>query len=81
MVRSNLVAEIVRVMTEPESWVLEAIATSDDGAIEMAIFSGPMARQRAIEYAQEKYADFRVHADADSFQAGRPDPSRPISRS
>jgi hypothetical protein len=64
MDRSNLIAEIVRRKSVPESWAVEAIAMKDDGNIEMAIFSGPRAKQRAIEYAAAKYLDHRVIADA-----------------
>ena len=30
----------------------------DDGAVEVAIFSGPNARERAIRYADHQYGDF-----------------------
>ena len=64
MNRSDLVAEIVRRKTTPDSWAVEASAMKDDGAIELAIFSGPAAKRRAVEYAAAKYADYRVLADA-----------------
>ncbi len=37
---------------------------SDDGAIELTIFSGPDAKRRAVEYAVAKYTDHRVLSDA-----------------
>lgn len=64
MDRSNLVAEIVRRGTQSKSWGVEAIAMKDDGAIELTIFAGPNAKDRAVEYAAAKYADYRVFADA-----------------
>jgi hypothetical protein len=64
MTRSDLVAEIVRRRTTPESWAVEAIAMKDDGAIEVTIFSGPDAKPRAVEYAAAKYTDYRVLSDA-----------------
>jgi hypothetical protein len=64
MTRSGLIAEIVKRRTAPESWTVEAIAMKDDGAIEIAIFSGPKAKERAVEYAAAKYTDYRVLADA-----------------
>jgi hypothetical protein len=64
MTRSNLVAEIVRNRTTPESWSVEAIAMKDDGAVEVTTFSGPKARDRAVEYASERYVDYRILADA-----------------
>lgn len=64
MTRSDLIAEIVRHDTTPKSWAVEAVAMSDDGAIELTIFSGPDAKRRAVEYAVAKYTDHRVLSDA-----------------
>jgi hypothetical protein len=36
----------------------------EDGAIEVAIFSGPNARERAIRYADRHYRDFEETAAA-----------------
>ena len=72
MVRSDLVANVFRIGTVPELWVVEAVATNH--AIETVQFSGPMAKERAIKYAREKYADFCVSA-GDPFHRGRPDMS------
>lgn len=46
-------AEVVRRDAVPEEWAVEAI--DDDGGIEMAVFSGPEAEVRALEYAAWKY--------------------------
>jgi hypothetical protein len=59
MKRSKLTAEITKRDTVPEEWAVEAIDMEGDGSVEMAIFIGPDARQRAIEYAEQKYADHR----------------------
>lgn len=39
----------------PGTWGVEAINQKGDGEIYMAIFSGPLAKDRAHEYAQMKY--------------------------
>lgn len=64
MTRSDLIAEVARRNTVPDSWAVEAIAMKDDGAVEVSIFSGPHAKQRAVEYAAAKYLDYRVLSDA-----------------
>jgi hypothetical protein len=40
----------------PETWHVER--ENEDGAIEVAIFSGPDARERAVVYARSMYRDF-----------------------
>jgi hypothetical protein len=40
----------------PDAWRVEKMET--DGAIEVAIFSGPRAYERAICYADRQYGDF-----------------------
>jgi len=37
------------------TWSVEAINYKADGEIYLAIFSGPLAKDRAVEYAQMKY--------------------------
>jgi hypothetical protein len=41
--------------TVPATWSVEAMEEGNDGAVEMAQFSGPCAEQRAREYAIWKY--------------------------
>ena len=41
----------------PGDWCVEW--TDDDGAVEVAIFSGPNARERALAYADRQYGNFR----------------------
>ena len=40
----------------PGDWRVERI--DDDGGIEVVIFSGPNARERALRYADRHYGDF-----------------------
>jgi hypothetical protein len=60
MKRRELVAEIVHHETAPVSWSVEAIDMAGDGDIERVTFSGAAAEERAIEYAEAKYLDYRV---------------------
>jgi hypothetical protein len=46
-------ATLFRDRVHPEDWRVEKI--DDDGGIEVAIFSGPDTRDRAIEYADWRY--------------------------
>ena len=41
--------------TAPLTWSVEAVNSDGDGGIDVTIFSGPTAEQRAREYAQWKY--------------------------
>lgn len=45
---------------DPEEWIVSALDSSGDGGIYSTIFTGPLARDRAIEYAQEKYSGFEL---------------------
>jgi len=45
---------------EPDEWIVSALDSSGDGGIYAAAFSGPLARERAIEYAREKYSGLRL---------------------
>jgi hypothetical protein len=55
MEQMNLKAEVVERKDSPGSWGVEAIDSAGDGAIYMAIFSGPEAKERAMEYARSKF--------------------------
>lgn len=46
-------ADIVKNDTTPPTWSVEMI--DDDGGVDVTVFSGPDADQRAIEYARWKY--------------------------
>jgi len=41
--------------TVPLSWSVEAVNSDGDGGIDVTMFSGPTAEQRAREYARWKY--------------------------
>jgi hypothetical protein len=60
MNRSKLTAQIVKRDTVPEEWVVEAIDVEGDGSIEMTVFIGPDAHDRAIDYASNRYALARI---------------------
>lgn len=44
--------------TVPVSWTVEAVNSDTDGGIDVTVFSGPTAENRAREYARWKYAAF-----------------------
>lgn len=46
--------EVIEDRTSPHDWRAEAADMDGDGAVYVAIFSGPDARQRAEEYAAWK---------------------------
>lgn len=41
--------------SKPEQWNVEALNTDGDGGVDLVVFSGPDARQRAREYASSAY--------------------------
>ena len=41
----------------PGDWRVERI--DDDGGVEVAIFSGPYAREQALRYADRQYGNFQ----------------------
>lgn len=56
------VAAAATVFWESESsdWIVLSLDSSGDGGIYTTSFGGPNARERAIEYASEKYSGFRL---------------------
>lgn len=42
-----------------DEWVVSSLDSSGDGGIYITTFSGPFAKERAIEYAREKYSGYR----------------------
>ena len=40
----------------PDDWRVEWV--DDDGGVELAIFAGPNARERALRYADRQYGHF-----------------------
>lgn len=55
MLNAQIEAEIALRSTAPLSWSVEAIDTDGEGGVDVTIFSGPRARERAVEYAVWKY--------------------------
>lgn len=53
-------AEVYKGDVNPDDWVVWSLDVSGDGGIFSTIFSGPCARERAVEYANQKYAEFRL---------------------
>lgn len=47
--------EVVELKSAPGQWLVEAIDFGSEGEIYRAIFSGPMAEQRARDYARLTY--------------------------
>jgi hypothetical protein len=43
-----------------DDWVVEAIDSQGDGGIYATVFAGPSAKERALEYAEEKYSGVEV---------------------
>jgi hypothetical protein len=41
-------------------WVVETLDSAGDGGVYVTVFSGPKARERALEYAEEKYSGARL---------------------
>jgi hypothetical protein len=54
--KMDIPAEVVERKDAPGAWGVEAIDHGRDGSIYMAIFSGPDARDRAVEYAALKFS-------------------------
>lgn len=63
MEKIRLTAEILKTEDRPEVWTVEAI-DDKSGDVYSAMFVGPRARERAQEYAVEKFAEHRVSAAA-----------------
>jgi hypothetical protein len=48
-------AEVVRHKEDPNSWCVEKLDSDGDGGIDVTIFTGPLAKERAEEYRAWKY--------------------------
>ena len=53
--RPKMQVEVVERKDALGIWTVEAIDTEGDGAIYQAMFAGPEAYERAVEYAQFKF--------------------------
>lgn len=58
--RVAAVAIVYQGYLSPDDWVIETLDAAGDGGIYVTVFSGPKARERAIEYAEEKYSGFQL---------------------
>jgi hypothetical protein len=52
--RSSMRFEARQSSTDPTEWFVEAVNYNGDGEIYHALFSGPLAEERAHEYAEWK---------------------------
>jgi len=57
--------EVVESRIAKNEWRVEAIDHERDGAVYVALFSGPEARERAAEYAAWKNANGREQPSVD----------------
>lgn len=48
-------AEVIKDDTTPNAWRVEKLDSDGDGGVDVTIFAGPSARERATEYAAWKY--------------------------
>jgi hypothetical protein len=58
-------AEVVKDATIPNAWRVEKLDSDGDGGVDVTIFAGPDAHERATEYAAWKYGSHkepRAHA-------------------
>lgn len=53
------VASLATVYQDGAEWIVSTLDSSGDGGIYVTAFSGPLAQERALEYASEKYAGFQ----------------------
>jgi len=44
----------------PDDWVVETLDSAGDGGIYITVFCGPKAKERAVEYAEEKYSGVQL---------------------
>lgn len=51
----GLEVEVAERMDAPGNWTVEAVDTGSEGEIYQAIFIGPQARERALDYARWMY--------------------------
>ena len=52
--------EIVQTRNLQDEWRVEVIDDTNDGSVQVALFSGPNARTRAEEYADWKNGELRT---------------------
>jgi hypothetical protein len=64
VIKLNMCAEVYVAGASLSDWVVRSFNPDEDGRISETIFSGPDAEVRALEYAAEKYVEFRRHVPA-----------------
>lgn len=65
-------AEVYKGDIDPSDWVVWALDPDDDGGMLVAIFSGPDAENRALEYAEAKFASVLLHKpDQQPYRCGQ----------
>ncbi len=47
--------DVVPLRHDPSQWLVEAIDHGSEGEVYRAVFSGPMAKERAVTYARLTY--------------------------
>jgi hypothetical protein len=62
VIKMNTVAEVYQTAPDADDWVVWAADPDPTSAAMVAIFSGPEAEARALEYAAMKFGGFRHHA-------------------
>lgn len=58
LTRVAALATIYQGDMQPDDWCVSTLHAGGDGGIYVTIFSGPEARERALEYATAKYSGF-----------------------
>jgi hypothetical protein len=51
-------AEVIKDTAIPNAWRVEKLDSDEDGGVDVTIFAGPAARERATEYAAWKYGAY-----------------------
>lgn len=60
----DFIAEVIPDRLSPSSWRVEKLNSDEDGGVDVAVFAGPNARERATEYAAWKYGDYEARSRA-----------------
>lgn len=60
MPAAHFPAEVIIDAAIPNAWRVEKLDSDEDGGVDVTIFSGPNARERATEYAAWKYGSPQI---------------------
>jgi hypothetical protein len=58
--RVPALATVYQSERDSTDWCVGSLDSSGEGSIFTTVFLGPFARERALEYAREKYSGFQV---------------------